>query len=130
MPFHLVRVRLPLFVLHPPKISDPEIEDKSGFLFRSVLVLAARDTDSWRMPPALQTVLRSCSDRFPVAPKRSLPQALSPGLAARAIGSGTWMNGDGFVDWIPPSLVVKSLGWTLFLPSLTTGLLNPMADGK
>ncbi len=120
MPLHLVWVRLPLLVFYPPKNFDPEIEDKSGFLFWSVLVLAARDTESLCMPHALHmgyTVRRSCSDRFPVAPKRSLPQALFPGLAAGVIGSGTRLNGDGFVDWIPPSLVVYIAGLDPVTPS-------------
>ncbi len=82
-------------MLHPPKKSDPEIEDRSGFLIWSVLVLTARDADSLCMPPVLHTVRRSCRDRFSVAPKRSLSQALFPGLAAVAVESVTRLIGEG-----------------------------------
>ncbi len=58
------------------------------------------------MPHVLHAVRRSCRDRFPVAPKRSLSQALFPGLDAEAVESVIRLNGDGLVDWIPPSLVV------------------------
>ncbi len=95
---------------HPPKNSEPEIEDRSGFLFCSVLVLTARDADSLCMLLVLHTVRRSCRDRFSVAPKRSLPQALFPGLAAEAVESAIRLIGEGLLDWIPPSLVVYIAG--------------------
>ncbi len=106
----LVWVRLPLLAFHPPKNFDPEIEDRSGFLSWSVLVLTARDSDSLCMPPVLHTVRRSGRDRFPVAPKRSLSQALFPGLAAEAVESVIRLNGDGLVDWISSFLVVYNAG--------------------
>ncbi len=101
---------LRLLVSHPPENFDPEIEDRSGFLLWSVLVLTARDLYSSCMPPVLQTVRRSCRDRFSVAPKRSLFQALFPGLAAEAVESVIRLIGEGFLDWIPTSLVVYIAG--------------------
>ncbi len=104
-------------MFHPPKNFDPEIEDRSGFLSWSVLVITARDADSLCMPPVLHTVHRSCRDRFSVAPKRSLSQALFPGLAAEAVESIIRLNGDGLVDCIPPSLVVYIAGLDFTSPS-------------
>ncbi len=117
MSFHLVWVRLPFWVFHPPKNSEPEIEDRSGFLFWSVLVLTARDADSLCMPPVLHTVRRSCRDRFSVAPKRSLSQALFPRLAAEAVESVIRLIREGHLDWIPPSLVVYIAGLDFISPS-------------
>ncbi len=101
-----------------PKVFDPEIEDRSGSLSWSVLVLTACDADSFCMPLVLHIVRRSCLDRFHVAPKRSLSQAQFPGLAAEAVESVFWLSVDGLVDWIHPSLVVYIAGLDLTSPSL------------
>ncbi len=104
-------------MFHPPKNFDPEIEDRSGFLFWSVLVLTARDADSLCMPPVLHPIRRSCRDRFPTVPKRNLSQTLFPGLAAAAVESVIRLIGEGLVDWIPPSLVVYIAGLDSTSPS-------------
>ncbi len=57
----------------------------------------------------------------PLFPMRSLSQALSPGLAAKTIGSGPRLDRGGFVDWILPSLVVYIAGLDPGFPSPDDG---------
>ncbi len=122
MLLHLSWIVLSLLVYYPPKNFHPEIDDRSGFLSWSVLVLTARDADSLCMPYVLHTVRRPCSDSSPVALKRSPSQALFPGLAAEATGSGAWLNGDrSWTGFLPPWWSTLP-AWTLFLPPLTTAM--------
>ncbi len=65
----------------------------------------------------LHTVRRSCRDIFSVAPKRSLSQALFPGLAAEAVESVIRLIGEGFLDWNPPPLVAYIAGLDFISPS-------------